>query len=195
MSDVMYTFLGAVIGASAAFLSGPLLESYKRHRDRQGVASALAGEIFAILHMTEKRKYVQSFEFDLAELKAGRDRVIENIIGDTHSKLDPVIDKHIDKLGLLTGKSKTPERITTFYTFLQGIRIDLSRLATAEFEGKIKEKAFIIEEDLALWKETAILGSDICKELGRISEEKWWPVRFFDTQWNRLKVKVQLSAS
>jgi hypothetical protein len=53
---------GAAIGASAGIAGGVALEAYRRRRDRQGTASALAGEISSILFMVERRRYVDHFE-------------------------------------------------------------------------------------------------------------------------------------
>jgi hypothetical protein len=63
--------LGAAIGAGAGITGGVVIEAYKRRRDRQGTASALAGEISSILFITERRGYVAFFEGILPRLDAG----------------------------------------------------------------------------------------------------------------------------
>ena len=69
MTAALTALLGVILGA---ILSGVLLESYKRHRDRQGTASALAGELFSILQMSHRRNYAATFTHFATELDAGR---------------------------------------------------------------------------------------------------------------------------
>jgi hypothetical protein len=174
MDSFVATLVGSFVGASAAIGAGPLLESYKRHRDRSGTASAIAGEIAAIIDISIKRKHAEGFASFLVPLKKGTDVKIGNIVGFNKDALDPIIESHIGKLGLLP--SSLSRKIAAFYTYLQGIRIDLLRLASDEFDGDPSSKAQIIEEDLALWKQTVDLGNSIIQELDKVSSEKWWLV-------------------
>lgn len=164
MSQALGILLGAFIGAAAVIFGGFLVEAYRRHRDRQGIASALAGEMAGILHMTEKRKYCQYFETVLRLLNAGQNVSIPKIIGGSDNNfvtMFPVMDRYLDKLGLLPGT--LPERIVRFYHFVGGIRLDMDRLATNEFDAP--GKASLIREDLDLWKETSSLGEQLVREL------------------------------
>lgn len=167
MLAAITALLGVILGVG---LSGVGLESYKRHRDRQGIASAIAGEIFGIIEMSERRQYVPWFTGMLAELEAGRDVAIPNIVA---NELDPVIKAYMGQLGLLRGDG--PERIVKFYRYVMGIRIDLVRLS----EGKLdpREKAHLIREDLGLWGETVRLGNALHRDLHAIAEEPWWLMR------------------
>ena len=174
----LVTMVAAFVGAGAAVYSGVVTESYKRHKEIQGTASALAGEIYAILHMSKKRDYANYYKSTLLFLKDGKDVQFNNFLGDSVIKLDPIIERHIDKLGLLNGASKLPERITTFYTFIQGIRQDVVTLASNNFHGDlVKFKIEIIEEDLKLWDETVMLGEAIYNELNLLANQQWWPTR------------------
>jgi hypothetical protein len=155
--------LGAAIGASAAIGGNLMLEAYKRRRDRQGVASALAGEIATILYMAERRKYVEHFtNVVLPQLEQGIDVKIPHFTPERDYR-DPVIDRCLDKLPLLPGH--LAERIVRFYSMLSGIRADLYRMA--EGEGDVAWKAAIIREDLDLWKDTVSVGNEIVTELRR----------------------------
>jgi hypothetical protein len=166
----LMAFLGAILGA---ILSGVGLESYKRHRDRQGVASALAGEIFAILQMSEKRNYVQWATQLVQQLEAGEAVKIPDVVAKP-IELDPVAAKHVDKIGLLGGN--LPEKIATFYHYVMGIRLDLSNLADGKFDYNHTQKANLIKEDLALWAETVALGNGLLSDLHKLAAEAWWPV-------------------
>jgi hypothetical protein len=176
MLATLAALLGVIIGA---LLSGVGLESYKRHRDRQGLASALAGEIFAILHMTSKRNHVVWFTAMAKQLEADQPVKIPDIV-QRPLQLDPVIASLVDRLGLLG--ANLPERITTFYHYVNGVRLDIVNLVDGKFDHDLKQKANLIREDLALWDETIKLGGDIRKDLHRIAEESWWPVGL----WRRM---------
>jgi hypothetical protein len=114
--------IAAAVGATAAIMSGLGVEAYKRHRDRKGIASAIAGEISGIIMMTAKRRHVERFQGALERLDRNEPVVIPGILG-VEPKLDPVVEKNLDKLGALGGD--LPERIAHFYQFLMGIRQDL----------------------------------------------------------------------
>lgn len=175
MANFLATFLGVLGALLAALISGVGLESYKRHCDKQGVASALAGEIFAIIQMSEKRNYVEYYKSVLKIIRDDKiDVKLPNIIGDTSSGLDPIFNNNIDKLGLLNATTKLPERIAIFYSYLQGIRLDLITLAKEDFSQDLLVKAEIIEEDLKLWAETVKIGNGIWNELTLISRTPWW---------------------
>ncbi|MGB8275699.1 MAG: hypothetical protein WCF16_10580 [Alphaproteobacteria bacterium] len=174
----LFGFLGVVIGALAVVSAGLLVEDYKRHRDRQGTASALAGEIQSILHMTEKRNYVLWFTRIATELESGLDVTVPDI-GAQPGKLDPIVDRHIDRLGLLSGD--VPERLAIFYSALNGIRLDLFKMAsgkldTGEEPQQVRgRKAVLIREDLSLWDETEPLGKALVTDLRKIAGELWQP--------------------
>src|SRR5260221_1981434 len=96
MSKALAAILGAIGGA---ILSGILLEAYKRHRDRQGAASAIAGEIFAILQMSARRNYVPWLQPILPQLDSAIHVPLSDILRQP-IQLDPVTSTYRDRLGL-----------------------------------------------------------------------------------------------
>jgi hypothetical protein len=88
MIQAFAVIIGAVL---TVFFSGIFLESYKRHRDLQGVASAIAGEIYSIIHLTERREHPKLFAGLLAQLEAGVSVDWPDITGGDPSQDDPVI--------------------------------------------------------------------------------------------------------
>ena len=176
MSSGMAGLVGALIGAIAVFGSGILVEGYERHRDRQGIASALAGEIAGALYMSHRRKYAEYFEkIVLPQLTLGQNVVVPKMVSvEGFLRLEdafPVIGKYLDKLGLLP--ISLPERIVKFYQFVLGIRLDIQRLAAGEFDADLARKAGIIKEDLDLWKETVILGDQLVSDLRKVARSRF----------------------
>jgi hypothetical protein len=163
MDEAAAALTGAFIGASAGIAGGLLLEAYKRRRDRRGTASALAGEIASILFMAERRRYVEFFTGILPQLNAGVDVPIAKF-GPGGDYRDPVVDRFLDKIGLLSGD--LPERIVRFYSILTGIRRDLERMANGELNAA--GKASVIAEDLAIWQEAVALGNQLMADLRRV---------------------------
>jgi len=162
--------LGALIGATTGISGGVALEMYKRRRDRQGTASALAGEIASILYMTERRGHVAFFEGLLPTLEAGNAVSVPSIAPGREFR-DPVADRYLDRLGLLS--SNLPERIVRFYTLVVGVRMDVQRMASGEFADNPSAMAAIIREDLAVWKEAIMLGGEVVTELQNIALPRW----------------------
>jgi hypothetical protein len=168
VSHVFAILLGAVI---TVLFSGIILESYKRHRDLQGVASAVAGEIFSIIYMTEKREIAAHFARLLAELEAGRDVDWTDVTGGDPAQDDPVIKAHVERLGYLP--DNIPERIATFYTYLRGIRIDIQNLAKGVFKER-QVQAAIVRADLILWADATRGGKELWADLRKVATRQWW---------------------
>ena len=105
----------------------------------------------------------------LSSLEAGTNIEVGNIYGHASPQLDPIIANHIQHLGLLSIQERLPERITTFYSYLQGIRIDLISLDERNIESKI----FVIKEDLELWNVTEELGKTLINDLRELSRSYW----------------------
>ncbi|MDE1901717.1 MAG: hypothetical protein KGI37_08750 [Alphaproteobacteria bacterium] len=184
MNDLLSGFGGALLGAFAVVISGLLVENYKQHRDRCAAASAIAGEIFSIVEMITRRNHVAFFTWCASQLDDGHDVKITNTVGPgLASSLDPVIEAHLNRLGLLNGNER-PERIVKFYTHLRGIRIDIVNMANGVFDTSPQGnantiKSNIIKEDLAMWEETEKLAHELLKELKEIANDPWW----LKTRW------------
>ena len=171
MNQASAALLGAFIGASAGVTGGVVLEWYKRRRDRQGTASAVAGEIASILYMTERRNHPAFFERMLPKLDAGEDVPVPAIApGD--DQRDLVADRYLDRLGLLP--SDYAERVIRFYTLVVGFRADVRRMTSGEFKGKPSVMASIIREDLEVWREATQLGHQLVTELGKVATPFRW---------------------
>jgi hypothetical protein len=162
---------GALIGGSVVIAGNITIEAYKRSRDRRGTASALAGEISAILHIATIRRHVAGFA-RLAELfEVGQEPLVPNVVSDAELELDPVAKTHLSGFGFLPGD--LPERIVRFYTLLQGVRFDLRRLHHGEYRGRSRDAAGLIREDLNLWTGTIDpLGNQLVADL-QLAAKPW----------------------
>jgi hypothetical protein len=154
--------LGAFIGASAGIGGGVLLEMYKRNRDREGFALALGGEIYSIIHVTEQRQIANGYAALLPRLDAEDDVKMPPIFREP-GQLDPIMERHLDKIGFLKGD--LPFRVGLFYSNLQAVRSDLIALARGHFNGQPKTQALMIRRDIALWNETVKIGQALVTDL------------------------------
>lgn len=165
--------LGAFIGGGAVIGSNVILESYKRHRDRQGTASALAGEIAAALAMAQARHYVENFTVIAERLEHGDERPFPAIVSDDHRGLEPVLRAYLYRIGMLPGD--LPERVAQFYSYLGGIKTDLLRLADGEFRGRPADAAVLTREDLRLWVTDSVpLGQRLVTDLRAVARRRWF---------------------
>jgi hypothetical protein len=155
--------LGAAIGGCAGIVGSLVTYVLQRGRDKQGAASAIAGEIASILDMSEARHYVELFTSFAESFEAGHEPKIPNIIKGRDDELEPVIKIYLDKIGLFGGD--LPERIVRYYSVLHGIRFDIERLIDGEYIGHPKNAAWLIRHDLDLWKENETLGRQIVVDL------------------------------
>jgi hypothetical protein len=165
------TVLAALI---TVLFAGIALESYKRHRDLQGVASALAGEIFSIVHISRKREHAKSFAMLLANLRAGQSIEWPDVTGGDPTQDDPVVKNNLDRVGLLP--HNIPERIATFYSYMRGIRVDIANLSKGAFKDA-NAQANIISADLVIWDEASKLADDLWRDLRNIAATPWPPIR------------------
>jgi hypothetical protein len=179
------TGYAAILAALITVLfAGIALESYKRHRDLQGVASALAGEIFAIVHISRKREHAKNFAILLANLRAGQTIEWPDVTGGDPSQDDPIIKSSLDRVGLLP--SNIPERIATFYSYMRGIRIDIMNLSKGTFKDP-HAQANIISADLVIWDEASKLADDLWRDLRNIAATPWPPISVAQSLTRRLR--------
>ena len=182
MSQAVAALIGVML---TVVFSGIFLESYKRHRDQQGVASAVAGEIYSLIYITDKRQTPKQFAFLLSQLEAGIKIEWPDITGSDPGEDDPVVRRNWEKIGLLPGN--LPERIATFYTYLKGIRLDVRNLAKGTFKDPIAQAA-IVRADLLIWADSIELGNALWSDLRRIAAAPWWlsAVLQNSVQWTRV---------
>jgi hypothetical protein len=162
--------LGAFIGASAAMGSNLLVEAYKRHRDRQGAAAALAASIQATIDLARRRGYVGLFNHYVAELRAGRDVKIPTLVK-ALGQIDPITDRYIDRLGMFGGALSF--EIAYFFSVVIGIRLDLERMGAGEFDGNLGGKVHVLTEDLQLWQDAERRGIEAARQL-RLDASRWF---------------------
>jgi hypothetical protein len=165
--------LSALVGAATAVLAGIPLEHYKRHRDRRGTAAVIAGEIAALLHVTERGNTIENFRTIQKALEAGKDVPIPEVYT-VEPTYGPIFEKLIDKLGLLP--VDVAERVVQFYGYLIGIRAVLKNLfsgAWDEMPDPKRTKAGQIAVGLALWADASAVARPLIDELRTIAAEPW----------------------
>ena len=166
----------ALLGASLAILSSYALESYKRHRDMQGIAGAIHGEISAIVRMTKESNIVENLSIIKYNVNSTNPKL--NGMSSAIPNYHPVYDKIADKIGVLP--ADIPEKVSMFYNYLFGFRRSASEIFTgfydkAEFSKEIKSS--MLEYSLLLIKDSMKLADVILPELQKISKEKWFKFR------------------
>jgi hypothetical protein len=160
-----------IISLISVVVGGVLATGGKFILERRGVAAALAASIHENIAMVERRNYVADFEVMANELREGRGVRVDAFVPSNNS-IDPIADRYLDRLGMFDGDLAL--KITAFYSKLMGIRLDLIRLHTGEFEGNQAAQLKIIEEDIHLWREAEKEGRDAVACLLAISKKNLW---------------------
>jgi hypothetical protein len=162
MEHVLAVFGGALIGATAVLCSGFVVETYRRHRDRQAMALAIAGEISALTNATERRRAIEVLPSALRRLDVG----VSPLEG--YSRVHPpTIERFMEKVGLLGGDF--PFRIAAYGVHLREYREILGRVSNDKLDCAAKASA--IRDACASWDEAYDLARDLMDDLLMLARE------------------------
>jgi hypothetical protein len=163
MTSTVAALLGSIATAIAIFAGGLAVESYKRHRDRIGMALALAGAIDALLRLIEVRNVPGELEQALPELEAGRPVQFSSLVGE-NAPFQTITLSFAGQIGSLG--DDLPFRVARFLTYSQCLQDDMERLASNEYGASAK--AMLIRNIGPLWSETRLLGTGLVQDLRTI---------------------------
>ena len=160
MSPTIAALCGSIATAIAIFGGGLAVEAYKRHRDRMGMALALAGAIDALLSLIEARRMPVELEAALGELEEGK-RVEFATLTNDNGPFNAITLSYANQIGNL-GR-ELPFRVARFLTHCQGLQQDVERLARGCDQPRTQ--AALIRAMMPLWLETGRLGKELVIEL------------------------------
>ncbi len=162
MTQTLAALLGSLATAIAIFGGGLAVESYKRRRDRIGMALAIAGAIDALLGLIETRGMIEELWQAVDELDAGRPVAFASLIRE-NGPFQAITLSYADQLGSLG--ADLPFRVARFLTHSQGLLHDLGRLD--ENAPDLRVQAMLIRRMRPLWEQTETLGTELVKDLRR----------------------------
>ncbi len=160
MNTTVAALLGSVATAIAIFAGGLAVEAYKRHRDRMGMALALAGAIDALLSLIDVRDMTAEIQGALPALEAGTRVEFASLIRD-NSPYEAITLAYANQIGDLGGD--LPFRVARFLTHSQGLQHDIQRLG--EEKDQPQTQALVIRKMSRLWEETRELGEGLVRDL------------------------------
>ena len=160
MSPTVAALCGSIATAISIFGGGLAVEAYKRHRDRMGMALALAGAIDALLSLIEARRMPRELGAALDELDAGRPVEFATLISE-NAPFQAITLAYANQIGNL-GK-ELPFRVARFLTHCEGLQHDIERLGRGGDQPRTQ--AAVIRAMLPLWTETGRLGRELVSEL------------------------------
>ena len=119
---VYSAFGGIILGAVATFAPAYLLERLKKKDEIAAVTGAIATEIKVTLELLAKRRYVETIEKQLADLRSGKSTgaTFQVMIPDDYS---PIYKSHLDKVGLLPACIRND--VVTFYQLMEAAICDV----------------------------------------------------------------------
>ncbi|MBN9589912.1 MAG: hypothetical protein BGN85_06150 [Alphaproteobacteria bacterium 64-11] len=165
--DTGATIAGIVMGAIFAGAGKIFFDYYQRIQNRNGIASAIAGEISGIIYGAETSQHAQRFAAMAALLRSAAPPTPPWAFFDMTHKPTPVLDAYIDRIGDLGGE--LPARAAHFYTLLGGIRLKTKILASGYYHTNPLAAAAEIDAGLAIWAIASAEGKLLVKDLQALS--------------------------
>lgn len=160
ISATSAALLGSIATAIAIFAGGLAVEAYKRRRDRDGMALALAGAIEALLGLIEARRMVEELQGAVDALEAGQTLDFVSTVSE-NAPFQAITMAYAARLGDLGGD--LPFRVARFLCYSQGLQHDLVRLE--ESRGAPRIQAALIRRMAPLWDHTRSLGLALAADL------------------------------
>ena len=164
MDQATSTVLAAAIGAFAGIGGGLCLEAFKRRRERQGVAMALAGAIETELHMITRRGHMEAFKGYLDRMERGEALNFYGFVKEGQSS-NLIVEAYLDRFGMLGGE--LPSDCMRYFQTTWGIRVDAARLVAGELSSDPAVQMHVIRQDLAIMAEMEVFGRDLARRLRR----------------------------
>ncbi len=151
-----------IAGGAIGIFSNHLTQVIQARRERKSIASAFAGEIRALVHIVEKRNYIELFKADIEGIKAGKQ--IGGSIPITNNYFS-VYTGNVSKIGLLP--APLPAEIATFYTLAMSFLEDVKVIGHPNCTwNSMDEQLAYYEETLSVLVEANELGRHILKRFG-----------------------------
>lgn len=154
--------LGAVLGFLTSLASNIYFERKRVSEEKKNLALAFGGEISAILHIVEIRKYIETLKMYVAHMEAHNEPVEVSI--PVKRNYFNVYESNVGKIGWLGGC--LPKKVATFYTLGNSVLEDLERLDKGVLEGMQMEGIIEYYNDLINVFEAAVaVGQQIIQEI------------------------------
>lgn len=190
----MTDFGSAIIGAGAALttavISGYGLENYRRHKDRQGIASALYGEISALINITEENKIIEILSNLVVAIEKNKNFKMKSM-STPISNANPVFDKVADKIGLFP--DNIPEYIARFYNGLMGYRKTFSELYMGSYDNDHDRKLMAIQAVVKIAKEGERISEILLPKLLIVANKSWVTLSWHRWIWVKAKIHTGFS--
>jgi hypothetical protein len=155
-----------LLGAFLALISNQVLEFLRRRQTRKSIASAFAGEINAIVQLSNDIQPAVTMTDYLNSLRSGNDIPFPLVIRDT--KFEEVYTANVGNIGMLKGSM--PERLVSFYTLLFNIRDDLRTVESGKYDNRgLEAKAKLVEQNLFLWDQLESQATGLVSDLREIA--------------------------
>lgn len=161
--------VGALLGGLMTFLTTSHMENKKQGSKARQLALAFQGEIKAILHIVQRRQYLQGIQQLLTEMNATGERRQLQIKVRRNYIL--VFENNVSKIGLLP--RPLPGLISQFYVQIKSVLEDIESHTEGDFNilGHSEYMTFL-HELYFLLEETVQIGKILIKETERIYPEQ-----------------------
>lgn len=167
----MFALTTAFIAATLALLGKIGFDVWGRHRERRGIAGALAGEIGAYVDLLNPETTPAAYR---AVAALDRNQRLERLRGFPPLPTShPVFDKVADKIGVLPYQAAYG--ISRVYNVITGMRLALASMSAAGFLEACDEvqqgRLFFVAEAIEQEGKTA---RDVVTLLKKVSQQSLW---------------------
>jgi hypothetical protein len=149
----MLALTAAFLTAAIALVGKVIFDSWGRYRDRQGVASALAGETQAYIVFLKRRMLLESLHILIAASREDRLSGLR-VFGQLPAS-HPVFDRVADRIGLLS--VETAFELSKLYNSVSRLRLIMSELSSDRFIALLDDQQIEIIEQLVVGIEEHIM--------------------------------------
>lgn len=175
----------AIFALISTITTGSAIESYKRHRDRKMLASALRAEILSNMSVIKTLNYLKDNYIEKFSEEMKSDEIwLPERNRDFPFDLSIIYSKSLDKIGLL------PQEITTKIIFLYANYTVFIQLFNRAFGSEGRDSAqrgrmaLRTSASLKLLTERA---NNLSKDLNKCTKEEWYPIGLILNTFNTIK--------
>ena len=164
--EALWTLAGVFFGGAIG-IGGNLIDRWRqRVVERRGVAAAIAAEIESVIHLTDVRGYVESYQGWIDTWKKGERLDIRpaSFVDVPAQEAFPVACANLNAVGHLG--PELARDVTKFYNTTSSVRLDL--VSVSDPKRPVDECTSIIEEALTMWRDAEPLGRDLVRRLQKV---------------------------
>lgn len=157
---------GSIIGATATLLAQSAAHKRDQRDKRRSLSFALGAEIESYLDIIERRDRLRHAETLAERARSGQDVSLKGWFAASEMAVEffPVFKGSLQSIGILG--PDTCKKLGKFHREIEAVFATLKMAEAGEFDAFTpKDKALLIDEELAIWRGAVNTGKQLVKDL------------------------------